>query len=291
LASLLRRFRAISNSSFEKRTIDVEGMSTGYLTAGAGAPLLLLHGVGTSAREWSWVLPDLARHHLVYAIDLPGYDGSVKPPDYAPAFTASFISSFLDAVGVERAAVVGNSFGGLTALHLAFSEPERVYALILSDSAGLGRAVNPALAAATLPGGGEVLKILDKTPLGASQRAFSRALLLFARPWQIPPKWLKDQYQLAQIPNFMEATLESVRSAVGLAGQREVFLEQLPRLRMPTLVVWGIEDRVIPLWHASAAISRLEKGALKFIPSCGHLPHVEQPKQFVSIIEEFLGDL
>src|ERR671927_1860517 len=83
---LLRRFRAISNS-FEKRTIDVEGMSTGYLTAGAGTPLLLLHGVGTSAREWSWVLPALACDHLVYAVNLPGYDGSVAPSDYAPVFT------------------------------------------------------------------------------------------------------------------------------------------------------------------------------------------------------------
>jgi pimeloyl-ACP methyl ester carboxylesterase len=285
----LRRFRAIS--SLEKRTIDVEGMSTGYLTAGAGPPLVLLHGVGTSAREWSWVLPDLAANHLVYAIDLPGYDGSVKPPDYAPAFTASFISSFLDVVGIERAVVVGNSFGGLTALHLALSEPEHFSTLILSDSAGLGRGVSPALASLTLPGGGDVAKILDKTPPGASQRAFSRALFLFARPWQIPPKWLKDQYQLAQIPNFMEATLESLRSAVDLAGQREVFLEQLANLQMPTLLVWGIEDRVIPYWHATAALPHLKKGTLKLIPSCGHLPHVERPKQFVSIVNEFLRNL
>lgn len=76
---------------------------------------MLLHGVGTSSSEWSWVLPDLARNHLVYAIDLPGYEGSYEPPDYAPAFTASFVNSFLDAVGVERAVVVGNSFGGLVA--------------------------------------------------------------------------------------------------------------------------------------------------------------------------------
>jgi hypothetical protein len=85
-------------------------------------------------------------------------------------------------------------------------------------------------------------------------------LLLFARPWQIPPKWLKDQYQLAQIPNFMEATLESLRSAVNMAGQREVFLDHLPRLRMPTLIVWGIEDRVIPYWHATAAVTASNRG-------------------------------
>jgi pimeloyl-ACP methyl ester carboxylesterase len=227
----------------------------------------------------------------VYAIDLPGYDGSVKPPDYAPTFTANFMSSFLDAVGVERAAVVGNSFGGLTALHLALSEPSRVSALIISDSAGLGRAVSPVLATVTLPGASELARALAKTRLGAYQRAVRRALLLFARPWQIPPKWLKDQYQLAQIPNFMEATLESLRSAVNMVGQREVFLDQLPRLRMPTLIMWGIEDRVIPYWHATAAFTRLEQGDIEFISNCGHLPHVEQPKRFVSILDEFLGRL
>ena len=85
-----------------------------------------------------------------------------------------------------------------------------------------------------------------KTPLGAAERAFRRGLLLFARPWQIPPKWLKDQYRLAQMPNFMEATLGSLRANIGVAGQREVLVDQLPRLTMPTLIVWGVEDRVFP---------------------------------------------
>ncbi|MDX6382394.1 MAG: hypothetical protein QOI57_3418 [Rubrobacteraceae bacterium] len=251
---------------------------------------MLLHGVGTSSGEWSWVLPNLARNHRVYAIDLPGYDGSYAPPDYAPAFTASFISSFLDAVGVERAVVVGNSFGGLAALHLALSEPERVRALILSDSAGLGQAVNPALAAITLPGEGELAKTIAKTPLGAAQRSFGRALLLFARPWQIPLKWLKDQYKLAQLPNFTEATLASLRTAVDTMGQREVLLDQLPQLQMPTLIVWGIEDKLLPYWQAKDAAARLQNSSLKLIPSCGHLPHVEQPNRFISILGDFLSE-
>jgi 4,5:9,10-diseco-3-hydroxy-5,9,17-trioxoandrosta-1(10),2-diene-4-oate hydrolase len=275
-------------NGIKEQTIEVEGHNARYLTAGDGPPLVLLHGVGTSSGEWSWVLPDLARNNRVYAVDLPGYDGSYEPPDYAPAYTASFVNSFLDAVGVESAVVVGNSFGGLAALHLALSEPPRVSALVLADSAGLGRAVNPALAAVALPGGGDVAKVLAKTRLAAGQRAFSRALLMFARPWQIPPKWLKDQYQLAQVPNFMEATLESLRSAVNVAGQREVFLDQLPRLQMPTLLLWGIEDRVIPYRHATAAVTHLEKGSLELIPNCGHLPHVEQPKRFASILDDFL---
>jgi len=246
--------------------------------------------VGTSSGEWSWVLPDLARNRLVYAVDLPGYDGSYEPPDYSPTYTASFVNSFLEAVGVERAVVVGNSFGGLVALHLALSEPARVSSLVLSDSAGLGQAVNPTLVALSSPGGGELARALAKTLPGAAQRAFRRALLMFARPWQIPLKWTKDQYTLAQLPNFTDATLASLRTTVGAMGQREVLLDQLPQLQMPTLIVWGVEDRVLPYWQAEEAIPRLQNGSLELIPNCGHLPHVEQPERFASILSDFLGE-
>jgi pimeloyl-ACP methyl ester carboxylesterase len=280
----------VNQRQLVEKTVEVQELSTRYLVAGEGPPMVLLHGVGTSAGEWSWVLPELARSHRVYALDLPGYDGSFEPPDYAPAFTASFIGSFLDAVGVDSAVVVGNSFGGLVALHLALSEPARVSALILSDSAGLDRTVNPALATLSFPRMGQMATALAKTPPGAAQRALSRALLFFARPWQIPLKWVKDQYKLAQLPNFTEATLATLRSTVGPAGQREVLLDKLPRLQMPTLIVWGIEDRVIPYGQAQDALARLQKGSLELISNCGHLPHVEQPKWFVSILGDFLGD-
>jgi 2-hydroxy-6-oxonona-2,4-dienedioate hydrolase len=280
----------VNQRQLVEKTVEVQELSTRYLVAGEGPPMVLLHGVGTSAGEWSWALPELARSHRVYALDLPGYDGSFEPPDYAPAFTASFIGSFLDAVGVDSAVVVGNSFGGLVALHLALSEPARVSALILSDSAGLDRTVNPALATLSFPRMGQMATALAKTPPGAAQRALSRALLFFARPWQIPLKWVKDQYKLAQLPNFTEATLATLRSTVGPAGQREVLLDKLPRLQMPTLIVWGIEDRVIPYGQAQDALARLQKGSLELISNCGHLPHVEQPKRFVSILGDFLGD-
>lgn len=279
------------NATFAERSIEVDGLPTRYLTAGSGPPLVLLHGVGTSASEWSWVLPALGHNHCVYAIDLPGFDGSAKPPDYSPAFSARFVSSFLDMLGVERTAVVGNSLGGLVALRLALSDPARVRALVLSDSAGLGQAVSPVQAALSLPGWGELAATWTKTPPGAAERAYRRALLLFARPWRIPPKWLKDQYQLAQVPNFAEATLASLRAHIRLARQYDVLVDQLPRLRMPTLMVWGVEDRVFPYWQGKEAVRRLPQGSLELIPNCGHLPHVEQPETFAAIVGRFLGEI
>jgi pimeloyl-ACP methyl ester carboxylesterase len=184
--------------------------------------------------------------------------------------------------------VVGNSFGGLVALHLALSNPARVSALILSDSAGLGQAVNPALVALSSPGGGELAKTLAKTRLGVAQRALQRALLLFGRPWRIRWKWIKDQYKLAQLPNFTDATLASVRNAVGATGQREVLLDRLPHLQMPTLMVWGIEDRLLPYSQAKDAVALVQDGSLELISNCGHLPHVERPERFVSALRQFL---
>jgi pimeloyl-ACP methyl ester carboxylesterase len=95
---------------------------------------------------------------------------------------------------------------------------------------------------------------------------------------------------VAQLSNFTEATRQCLRHAVSLTGQREVLLDQLTRLQMPTLVTWGIEDKVLPYWQGNVAVARLKKGTLKLIPSCGHLPHVEQPKRFVSILGKFLSD-
>src|SRR3712207_8312940 len=97
-----------------------------YLMAGEGGPLLLLHGVGDNALDWQWVMPTLARTQRVYALDLPGSGGSIKPDvDYSPAFFTQFLSASLNALEVERAAVVGHSLGGLVGLRLALSEPSR----------------------------------------------------------------------------------------------------------------------------------------------------------------------
>ena len=122
----------------------------------------------------------------------------------------------------------------------------------------------------------------------ATQRAFRRALLMFARPWQIPLEWVKDQYKLAQLPNFTEATLASLRTAVSATGQREVLLAWLPQLQMPTLKVWGIEDRLLPYSQAKDANVLVQDGSLELISSCGHLPHVERPKRFVATLGELL---
>jgi pimeloyl-ACP methyl ester carboxylesterase len=275
----------------EKRDVEVEGLSIRYLSAGSGPPLVLLHGAGDNSLDWRWVIPDLAATHRVYAPDLPGSPPSMRPTvDYSPAFFERFAAAFVDALDIGRATFVGNSFGGLIALRLALSEPARVNTLILVDSAGLGRTVNPAFTTVNVPGLSEAAIPFWRTPVGAYQRAWGRTALLFAYPpGSVPREWLAEQCRLALSPGYLEAHLAVLRAQVDPGGQREVLVDRLPSLKIPTLVVWGARDRVFPESQARDAVARLPEGSLALIPDCGHMPHVECPDRFLAALGEFIG--
>jgi pimeloyl-ACP methyl ester carboxylesterase len=283
--------------SIEERRVNVVGfkeeLSIEYLTGGEGPPLVLLHGVGDSARSWQWVLPDLARTHRVYAPSLPGFGTSTKPDsDYSPAFFTTFLIRFLDTLGLEQVTVVGNSLGGLVAMRLALAVPTRVRALALVDSSGLGREVTLALRLFTLPGAGTLVPIWNKTRIGAAQWATQISALLFAHPTRVPMAWLARLYQMARLPGYLEATVATLRSDLTLKGQREreIMLDALPRLTMPTLLIWGGRDRVIPAHQAQFAVAQLAQSQLAVIPDCGHVPQVECPDQFVDALGRFLAE-
>src|SRR5215210_2097487 len=229
------------NVTVEKQDVEIDGMPIRYLAAGEGPPVVLLHGAGDNALDWRWVMPTLAATHRVYAPDLPGSPDSARPAaDYSPAFFERFVSAFADTLGVERATFVGNSLGGLIALRLALSEPARVNALVLVDSAGLGRAVNPVFTSVNVPGLGEAAIPLWRTLVGAYQRAWGRTTLLFAHsPKSVPREWIAEQCRLAQSPGSLEAHLTVLRTLVSPLGQREVLVDRLSELEIPTLVIWG----------------------------------------------------
>ena len=277
------------NVAVEKQDVEIDGLPIRYLAAGEGPPLVLLHGAGDNALDWQWVMPTLTATHRVYAPDLPGSPDSARPAvDYSPAFFERFVAGFLDALEIGPATFVGNSLGGLIALRLALSEPARVTALILVDSAGLGRAVNPAFTSVNVPGLSEAAMPLWRTPLGAYQRARGRTALLFAHPASAPREWVEEQRRLALSPGYLEAHMTVLRALVSPLGQREVLVDQLSLLKMPTLVVWGARDRVFPESQAKVAATRLPEGSLAIISECGHMPHVECPDRFLATLDGFL---
>jgi pimeloyl-ACP methyl ester carboxylesterase len=279
-----------ANAAVEAQTVEIDGLPIRYLAAGEGLPLVLLHGAGDNSLDWRWVVPSLAATHRVYAPDLPGSPDSARPAaDYSPAFFERFVVGFLDTLGIERAAMVGNSLGGLIALRVALSEPARVTALVLVDSAGLGRAINPAFTSVNVPGLGEAAVPFWRTSVGAYQRAWGRTALLFARPpGSVPREWLAEQCRLAQSSGYLEAHLTVLRALVSPLGQSEVLVERLPSLNLPTLVVWGARDRVFPRSQAKRSVAPLREGSLALIPDCGHMPHVECPDRFLGALDGFL---
>lgn len=270
--------------------IDVGDLRLHALKAGSGPTLLLLHGDGDSALDWQWVIEPLARTYTVIAPTLPGYGRSDPPPAYDPDTFIQILCRLLDVTGTTNAAVAGNSFGGLLATRLALREPDRVRALVLVDSAGLGRALHPLVVAEAWPGVGEVFRYIGGLSLVARQRARARQLVMFANPLRAPHEWLEDQRRLPQQQHYLRTTVLARRHVLDARGQRDLVLDELSDVGIPTLVVWGGKDSVIPRQHQDAALVRLARGTAVVIPDAGHLPQIEQPARFVDAVLAFLAD-
>ncbi len=274
----------------EERDVVVDGVTTQVLAAGAGPPVVLLHGDGDNPSVWQWVIPTLARDHRVFALSLPGHADSDKPRiDYTREYMRDFVRETLNALGLEHPVLFGNSIGGQTCLWLALAEPERFPAVILLDSSGLGWEVNPILALESLPFAGEFAIAAARSPFGGAMRAASRVTQLFWRPDRAAATWLAEAARQAQVPAFLEASIAAKRAVISAWGQRQVLLDQLHRLTMPVLVVWGANDRVLPVTQAQAAVRRLAHGQLVVIPDCGHVGHVERPEEVLEVVLPFLS--
>ncbi|MGX2040227.1 alpha/beta fold hydrolase [Methylocaldum sp. MU1018] len=268
-------------------TLPEAAISTEYLMAGDGPPIVLLHGIADSAHTWQWVMPLLARNYRVIAPSLPGFGESDKPAvPYSPEFFTRFVSAFLDALGLQRVCIVGNSLGGLVAMRLALSAPARVSALVLIGSAGLGRAVSLAMRLLSLPGVRKMAALWFRTPLGARFWVFQLSAMLIAR--RCPSDWRDRAHRMARMPGYLEAVAAASASTIDLRGQREILLDQLQKLTVPTLILWGERDRIVPVRQARDAAARLGQGRLEVLPDCGHLPQVEQPDRVADIIGNFL---
>jgi pimeloyl-ACP methyl ester carboxylesterase len=279
------RFAAVVH----QRQVGVDGVTAQLLTAGEGVPLVLLHGDGDSPAVWQWVLPALAREHQVFAPSLPGHADTDKPRvDYSREYMTQFIRRCLDALALDRCVLVGHSIGGLVALRLALADPDRFPALVLLDSTGLGPEVNPLLALESLPVVGEFAIATARSPFGDTLRALSRVSQLFWRPDRAPAGWLAEQRRLALLPGFLDASIAAKRAVLGPWGQREVLLDQLHNLRMPTLVMWGANDAIVPVVHAQRAVRRLPDAELAVVSQCGHMAHVERPEEFLGALVPFL---
>lgn len=256
-----------------------------YVTEGQGPPLVLLHGLGASLVAWCRNISPLSERYTVYAPDLPGHGESAKPDvTYNLELGIRFVLQFLEALSLERVVLVGNSMGGLLALATALRQPDRMQALVLVDAAGLGRELAWPLRLASLPGIGRVLDALDVR----SRRRFMRRV--FHRPERVEPTVYGELLRVRKLPGVRRALLSALRDGVTLLGLRSslVLLDDSVRPPVPTLVLWGQEDQIIPVEHARRVARQVPEVWVRILPDCGHWPQMEQDKAFNQTVLAFL---
>jgi pimeloyl-ACP methyl ester carboxylesterase len=273
-------------SGFEERVETMRGARLRALVGGpsGGAPMVLLHGLGGSSANWALLAPLLAERHRVVLVDLPGH-GRSDPLPAAPGIGpyADRVALLAGRLDLGAAVVVGHSLGGLVALRLAARRPDAVRALVLAAPAGIGsrtRAAERALAVFGWVQPGR--RISPYWRVVARSGALKR--LVFGRWFAADPEALG--------PDAVEALLGEINLHTDTDSAWRALTADDPRVdlhgvRCPTLVLWGADDRQLPVDDAFEYARRL-RAPVRVIAGCGHLPIVERPEACLDAIERFL---
>ena len=277
-------------SSPQVRYVSVHGHRRAYVRMGSGPAILLLHGLACDHTTWNPVLESLARTHTVIAPDLLGHGQSDKPrADYSVGGYANGMRDLLTVLGIDSVTVVGHSFGGGVAMQFAYQYPERTERLVLVGSGGLGPDVTPAIRAITTPGFHQVMGVLSTPGL---RHATTAAMRLLSRTGV---SQLRDLGEVADIydsfkdPRTRAAIRHVVRAVVDWKGQIVTMADRAYLTEaMPMCVVWGADDLVIPVAHASNASALAPTARVEIIPNAGHFPHKDHPERFVKIVRDFI---
>jgi pimeloyl-ACP methyl ester carboxylesterase len=276
--------------AMEQREIIVHGKRLKYRLAGKGPLVLLIHGMAGSATTWKHVMPALSEHFAVLAPDLLGHGESEKTKgDYSLGAMASTLRDLVVALGYKRTTVVGQSYGGGIAMQFAYQYPERCERLVLVDSGGLGSEVNPLLRMLTLPGSEAVLLVACAPPVRHVVESIGRAALRkkIQNAPVIPELW-RSYSSLGNV-EARRAFLRTLRAVIDPRGQTVSANDTLYLAAgVPTLIIWGAEDRIIPVEHAYAAHAAIPGSWLEIIEGVGHYPHCEDPERFVDVLTEFI---
>jgi pimeloyl-ACP methyl ester carboxylesterase len=278
-------------ASIEPRAITLDGDRVVYRAAGEGPLLLLVHGMAGSSETWRHVMPALAERFTVLAPDLLGQGQSDKPRgEYSLGAHANMLRDVLDALGHERATVVGQSLGGGVAMQFAYQFPERCERLVLVDSGGLGREVTFYLRMLAVPGFESVFPLFCTPRLTDAGNRFA-AWLGRAGVRSTPARqeiW-RSYASLAHAEN-RRAFFRSLHDVIDFSGQALSALGRLSRLaRLPTLIVWGAQDPFIPVRHAVAAHEAIPGSRFEIFEGVGHYPHCEAPERFVEVLVDFIA--
>lgn len=275
----------------DSRYVTVDGTRLHYLQAGrSGPPVVLLHGGGVddATLSWKYAIPDLAEDHRVYALDWPSY-GESEPLDGRPSIAryVDVLDGFLDAAGVPRpVTLVGISMGGGAALGYAVASPDDVDRLVLVDSYGLGDVI---------PGGTGSYHLANapfaRTMAGNTfvTRAMARtALSLFVHESAVTDEFVDEVHLRLKRPNVGPAFVAFQRAEFSRGGVATDYSDVLADLDVPTLLVHGADDPLLPADLSRRAAERLPNAELEVVENCGHWPPRERPATFNRRLLDFL---
>lgn len=267
--------------------VQLPGAEVNYAELGEGEPIIFVHGLAGCWRNWLETMPHFAERYRAIAIDLPGFGDSPMPSweISMPAY-GRLLNDFCQQLGLERvAALVGNSMGGFVATEAAIEQPDRYERLVLVSAAGVslseakGRRFEAA--ARTIKAAAPFLLKGDRDvwinrPLGR-RAAFG---LVMRQPEKLRPELLKEQVN----PGLDSAGfVPSLASMVGYDTR-----ERLSAIEIPTLIVWGLSDRIVPVEAALRYHRLIPRSRLEIFERTGHVPQIERPQRFNTLLDEFL---
>ena len=270
------------------RTVETAAGALHYHEAGEGPPLLLLHGSGPGVSAWANFgdnLPAFAPHFRVVALDFPGF-GISHPTDDSPLVAApGAVTDLLDALGLESVAVVGNSMGGNVAARVAAAHPERVHRLVTIGGLGV------ALFSASPPEGVKLLVQFVEDPTRERLLAWMEAMVF--DPAILTEEFVELRWRTANEPGALDDLRRMFNPQI-LAAMRRAPLgapdqvATLARIKAPTLVTWGRDDRVTPLDNVLLPLRVIRNCEVHVFPDCGHWAMIERKAEFERVVLEFL---
>ena len=275
------------------RYVELHGDRIAYRAAGddrGPETLLLIHGMAGSSATWRNVIPKLAANYRVVAPDLLGHGLSAKPRgDYSLGAFAVWLRDLLDQLGIPRATVVGQSLGGGIAMQFAYQHRDRCDRVVLIGSGGLGPELNWMLRLLSAPGAELLLPALAPKPVLDAGNAV-RAWLISAGLRSPRGAEIWSAYSSLSDADSRHAFLRTLRSVVDYRGQAVSALNRLHMTaQLPVMLVWGDDDRIIPVAHGHAAHQAVPGSRLEILPGIGHFPHVEAPDQVTELLADFIA--
>lgn len=270
--------------------IKVGNIRTRYWALGDGkSTAILIHGLGGYIENWEDNIAALAQDRRVYALDLAGFGRSDKPQArFSIPYFTEFVKEFMIVQDVDKAALIGESMGGAIVLQFALQYSHQVEKMVLADSVGLGKEVEIYSRIGSLPILGELFTRPNRK--GSAQLARR----LFYNQDLITDQMVEEGYEMSSLPGAQRCLLSALRSMYNIWGVKsDVYrpiLNRLEEIRVPTLIIWGAQDRLLPVAYAHLAAQRLPNVKLHIFDPCGHVPIIERAQEFNALVIDFLSN-